>query len=771
MKNILKNFWVTLTRFKVASVLNLLGLSIAFAVFVLLASQVWWEVSYNRSIKDHERIYRLMHVVNNSGDSYLFGTPPALGNEVGTTIPEVEAFGAITRSNEVEFSLLGDEHKFKQISVSTSSSIPKLFGLECLQGSFEDYNAEKTAILPDELSEKLFVGKSPIGELIVAGMDTLRVVAVYETLPINTVLSDAVLTNYGTSADNYRRTFWHQHYYKLREGSDHTQTMKSMSAGFKEVDEFFNVTNEELNTVILEPIADMMFSPYIPNGNMTVTIILIFVAIVIVLLGVINYLNFFMSLVPVRIRAVNINKVFGAPIAALRANIIFEAMFFMLLSYAISILWLSAAEDSVIKGLLSTSYELADMLPIILMGAILIVLLGVSIGIFPAYYITKFKPTLTLKGSFGRTKAGRIHRAILSSFQFIVSYVFAVIAFFVILQNNYLMSFDYGFERDRIVGMMFPPQHLDALSSELLKNPDIEDFTASNYSIFNPYIVMDSETIGDIELKYQTFQIQTNFLDVLGIELIEGEGFKKGSSGEAIISKFMADKYGLKIGDQLDSRTMTIIGIVSNFHSATLHHEATPVVFATYHKDILPNFQQAYIRLSPTADFAEVQDYIAETLQSIDPFTNVERFKAQTMNQHIEDLYRADHNNQDIIMLFSIITFIISLMGIFGMVLFDMQYRHREIALRKIYGSSVWGLLLRFNRSVLVTLAVSFSLAVPLAIWGINWLLEGFKYRVDLHIWAFATVFIIIALLVVGVVSVQCYSVIRSNPVKYLKSE
>ncbi len=776
MKNILKNFWVTLTRFRVASVLNLLGLSIAFAVFIILASQVWWELSYNRSIPDHERIYRVLGSVD--ADKYWPSVSRPMGEKLGISSPAVESYGTFIGFNDPVFNRLNSDKEFIHGTYRASYGVPSTFGLKCLEGRFEDFNSENTVILPLTLSQKLFeVEESPVGELILCGGDTLRVVAVYEPLPSNNRINDMALVNIGDLLIDDFGHWSFSYYYKLKEGVDHNAALAEMieltSNDIKEKLQMPELTHD---IVRFEAVGEEYFSPIFPmGGNMTVTLISIIIAIIIIALAIINYLNFFMSLVPIRIRAVNINKVFGAPVAALRANIIFEALLFMLLSYAISVVWIQLASQSYIAELFRVPISVTEVLYPLLLGVGLIILLGLVIGLFPAFYITKFKPTLVLKGSFGRSKSGRVLRAGLSAVQFVVSFVFAVIALFIILQNNYLREYDYGFDRDRVVTMSLQNSNfnLETFRKELLKSPMIENASLMMGNIVNEYpawsYTKDKE---GAEKRYTALYCDAHTLDVLGIEVLEGEAFRDDmGGGKVIINKSMQEAYDLKVGDIIDGVDMEVVGVVGDVHASSLRDVVAPMAFITTPENIKPYAEQLYMRLSPTAKYSEVEKLLRNTLQDLDANSQAQSRRIVPLNQHIEEMYGKEQSNEELVTLFSIVTFIISLMGIFGMVLFDMQHRYKEIALRKVYGSTVWGLLVRFNRSVLTTLLVSFVVAVPLALWGTNWWLESFSYRVPLYWWVFVIVFVVITTLVIAVVTFQCYSVANRNPIQSLKSE
>ncbi len=769
-----------------ASLLNILGLSIAISVFIIIMTQLNWEYGYNKSIKDSENIYR--GVVKWGGRLSINMSRP-MGEHIAKEIPQIESYAVIWDWNNARYRRADQGEAAKEVTESYTRVNPEFFDLTALniiEGNNTDFAAKNTAVISRSFAQKMWGDSSPVGEILYNDWnDTLRVVAVYEDIPSNVTFKNSVYINIADYCLNNNSEWGFRYYYKL--GSDASIEEVTKKARILLYDRFFSGGDQskyDEEFFSFEPIEDIYFSHTpSPNdqGNKTLSLVLLAVAILIILVAVINYINFFMALVPVRIRAVNINKVFGTPTSALRANFIGEAAGMMILSFGVALFIVETAASSFVAEFAEASFKFGDNIFVDSITFTLMVSIGVVAGLFPALYITKFTPAMVLKGSFGRSRQGQRMRSVLTAFQFVVSIVLIIVSLFITLQNRYMQSADYGFNRDRLISVNVGSQIASkpaAFLSELRKNPSIVDVAYGDGSILNVGMGW-GRTLNGESVNFQCFPVSWNFPQFMGIEMVEGRSFIEEDAskigGTIIFNETAAKRFGFKIGDFIQGHSnkeqAEVVGIAKDFNFTSLANEITPMALYEFGSEGWRVPSNAYVRITPTADLREVSDYISTVMTSLNENIKPEHVKVRAFNQTVENLYVKEQRISEIITLFSIVAILISLVGVFGLVVFETQYRKKEIALRKIHGSTVEQVLTMFNRKFIRIVAISFVIAVPLAWYSVSSWLGGFAFRVSIYWWVFAVALLLVLLITLLTVTIQTYRAATENPINSLKSE
>ena len=789
MKNILRNFWLTLSRFKTASILNILGLTVAFSVFIVIMSQTYWELTYNKGIKQHERIFRL---IRKNSEELSFVSSRPLGEAIGKSSPSIETYTAFTHRGNLLVKTLETNGRVKEIQTSlvkVSSSVTDLLSLECLAGDFKRMEEPKTAIIAKSLADILFSDSDPIGNIIITeNNDTLKIAAVYKDLPKNCTFKNGIFSNIGDYciADKYQSSF--VYFYKLNtlngKSEVEMQANKIMQEMFPTSDEEEEDEEEEATSFHLEPFSNLYYSEvesYFDTGNRILTRLLTSIAILIMLITIINYINFFMALVPIRIRSVNIHKVFGTPISAQRWNFISEAVGLLLLSFGLALLMIEYLSETSINNLIVNSLKLKENIPVLCITGIFSVVAGILSGLFPAFYITKFNPAFVLKGSFGRSKQGQRFRSILIIFQFTISILLIIVASFIYLQNCFMQKYDYGFNRERLVtvqvGSKIASQPQTFLS-ELRKNPSIEGIAYA----FSPIVEVGmswGRPFNGEQIDFSYMPVSWNYPEFMGFTLKEGRFFMEDDAskigGTIIFNETAAKKYNIKVGDFIQGHSVRekaeVVGIIKDFNFTSLQNSIDP--FALYEFGCtgwrVPSL--AYIRLNTTADFKQTANFIASAMQAVNPDMDIDKISIMPFDESIENLYTKEINLTKIISLFSLVAILISLMGVFGIVVFENQHRRKEIALRKIHGSTTALILGMFNRKFIIILAISAMIAIPIAYFGITKWLSGFAYKTPIYWWVFAGGFLVVAFITLLTVTLQTFHVANENPINSIKSE
>ena len=485
MKIAFKNFLMTLKRYKVASLLNVLGLTLAFVAFYIIASQVWYTLTFNSAIKDADRTYII---------SPNFGNDP---NDIqwSTNSPGMAAYDAIAKTPEVEeaFSISPsqlpiriwvkrndlDYDKYTEEIKNATPNTPDMAGFECIAGDFSRLKEPNTVIMAESVAKLMGVG---IGDNIYHeggfwfndGKPTheLTIVAIYEDMPKNTLFGSWKIIKGDEGVYTTENNNWNYcTFVRLREDADPENFIKNFKDSYAQwflgmVEEWIAedpedeaYVKEEIENGVhilatrLVRIDDMYYhgnfhdaiGASFESGKISAPIILTAIALVIVVIAFINFVNFFFALVPVRMRAVNICKVFGASQGTLRWNFLFEAIGLVLISMALTFYLMIAIQESFITQYVTCSLALGDNIPVIVMMVGLMILLAFVAALYPAFYITRFNASLGVKGGFAQSATGRRLRSVMVGVQFTVAMILIIVTAVFFLQYSYMVKYDLGF--------------------------------------------------------------------------------------------------------------------------------------------------------------------------------------------------------------------------------------------------------------------------------------------------------------------------------------
>jgi putative ABC transport system permease protein len=280
-------------------------------------------------------------------------------------------------------------------------------------------------------------------------------------------------------------------------------------------------------------------------------------------------------------------------------------------------------------------------------------------------------------------------------------------------------------------------------------------------------------------INYPCLPVSWNYPEFMGLELVEGRFFIEDDAsktgGSFIFNEAAAKKFGVKVGDFMgghsDTEQAEIVGIVKDFNFASLQDNIKPLALYEFGSTGWRVPSLAYIRLNTTADFKQTADFITSCMVELNPNMEADKIKITPFDEHIESLYASEIKITKIISLFSLVTILISLMGVFGIVVFENQHRRKEIALRKIHGSTTALILGMFNRKFIIILAISAVIAIPIAYFGITKWLSGFAYKIPIYWWVFAGGFLVVAFITLLTVTLQTFHVANENPINSIKSE
>ena len=786
MKTILRNFLSVLRRFKMATLLNVAGLAVAFAAFIVILIQVNYERSFDRCHPTADRVYRLE--LTQTGTFGLI-LPRAFVESVIQSSPHIEAGSLIYPYNPaVYFSVVKNGQKigYRELVQTCHPDIARVFDFPIIEGDRDCLNDPEKVILPESIARKMFgnqpaVGKALHAEESVQSKDNREytVGAVYKDFPGNTQMRNLIYTAIG---ETYQRdNFGASNYvcYLLLDNPESAQTVvDNFNANF----DFSKVDKGEDVRIKLTPLTSIYYmnesqdGTIFRSGNKEVTMLLFFIALLIIIVAAINFTNFSTSLTPMRIKSINTQKVLGSPDAVLRRALLVEAAIISMVAWLLSlfVVWILGRTEAL--PFVDANLAIVSNLPVILLTGVVALVTGIVAGLYPSWYVTSFPPALVLKGSFGLSPSGRKLRTVLIGIQFVVSILLIIGASFVRLQNNYMRGYSLGFDKDqvaivRLSGEIYNKSH-ETYVNRLKEYSGIEDvaFAMEKVGSKDGYST-NGGYIKEKEFQFFMIAVSQNFLRVMGIPVEEGRDFspadKLSEDFVYIFNHAAKMEMNMEAGDQVTSwKTGRIVGLTGDVKFTSLRSGENNIAFVT--GNIPFPMTVSYIRLKAGTDIRGAVSHIRNTMADIDPSYPYDiEFYDEIFNQ----LYHKEENLRSLITVFSILAIIISLVGVFGLVVFETQYRRKEIGVRKVHGATNMEILEMLNRSYVYIVLICFALAAPVGYYGIKKWLESFAYKTPMYWWVYLLALLIVLVITIGTVTFQSWRASNANPVDSLKSE
>ena len=797
---LLRNFIYTLKTQKTASILNILGLAIALASFYVISSQVWYSVTFNSPIENSDRIY----IVSPDWNAGMEGGPqwhencpqPATRDAVAAS-PDAELYTWFDSSPSPEYVWYqrgdGDYTKFNYGCYSLSTDAVRMFGFKSVKGDLTMMSQPNSVIISKTAAENMgceigdpiwFNGGKYFNEMDSKIMMT--VVGIFEDFPKNTFLYNhhVFLDDrcvYGQENNNWNYSAFVQ----LKEDADPDEFIKVWQKQYEtwyfglvklwqeEYEDYSYEEGDEKRPLMLIPLDEMFFFPdfegsYYQTGSRNSTIAMAAIAILIMIIAFINFFNFYMALVPSRMRGVNINKVLGASLVQLRSRFVLEAVLLTLISFCLCIVLIIFLKDSTLSHYVSCSLALKDNVFVLILIGMLSVLIACVSAIFPAIYTTGANTSISVKSGFAQSKAGRTFRSLLVGIQFTVSMALIIITSVFFMQYRYMVDYDLGFDTEDV--MYFSCIELapksDLVIEKLKQHPDITAVTAANANLFYSFNIWGREIDGR-NVQLLAYAVRWDFPQIMGISVIEGEGFS-GENTDGYQIMFTGNTMAAVRSACEDGlfEDYEVKGVIEDIRLNSVGENDTFTCLYTHPRYQLSSF---FVRTAPQAEIRSVQDHIRSVVAELEP--RIDEPRIWDLNEYAAIRYSEIRKETTIIGIFALIAVIISLMGVFSIVMFETRHKESEISIRKVYGATVEEIVRMFNRRYVIIVAVCFLIATPAAWIICNRWLQQFAHRIPIPFWVFPAVLAGILALITTVVSLRSLRAAGTNPAEALKKE
>jgi len=832
-KNYLKSAFRNIIRNKFYSILNILGLSIGViaAIFILLFNNS--ELSYDKHHEKHKRIHRLESdfTINNKHDLFAVTSAP-LGPAFKIEFPEVEEFVRFAGGDGTLIKY-GDKEFYEDDFYYTDSTIFDVFTHEFVYGNPEKALTEpNTCVLTETMAKKYFENENPIGKVIADADDVnFKVTGVIKDLPESSHLKFRGVFSINTLVEKFGRermnslepnAFWNVNFYTyilLNENSN-IESIYEKFPGFyekymKSLGDQINASFEFMST----PLADIHLTSTLrgdlPTGNKSYVYIFTVIAIFILLIASINYMNMATARSSNRAKEVGIRKVLGADRFQLIRQFLTESVILALIALIIAIasVYLLLPDFNQIAGK-NLVFGFSQTPMIIFWIFIISLIIGFLSGSYPAFYLSSFIPVKVLKGKINTgAKSGWLRR-ILVVFQFVISIAMIIGTIVVSNQLNYMRTKDLGFDKENIlvVGIQDTTlrKKIPTFREELLQNPNIINATTSTGypGAMGGIIVMRVEKLEKIsenteltdtlqntqnpdsttfhtgsrmvEYALNFAMIDYDYIDSYKMEIVKGRNFNKEMGTDldegVIINEIAAKELGWgddAIGKKIDfgidldgsaNRNTKVIGVVKDFNYNSLHNKIDPMLFFLSER---PRFFLS-IRIDDK-NRKEALEFIEEKWYE---FGAINPFDYDFVDQTLDEMYEAEDNIGRIFRIASVLSIFIALLGLLGLSSFIAEQRSKEIGIRKVLGASVGSILLKLFKEFIILIAVGFVIAAPLAWWGLNdWLSTSFIYNVEIGWLTFVIAAFLAFIIGLATISFHIVKAATANPVDAIKCE
>lgn len=794
LKNHLKSILRSIKRNKVYASINISGLAIGFSAAILIAIYVNQEFTYDKHFKDYDRIFRLSH------RSFALASIAHL-SYLENNLAGMESWVNVMPNPSSTLKYNGQGFIEKHTFYATKDYL-KVFEHKFILGNpntaLEDTNG---LIITASLASKIFGDKDPMGKLIEVSTqistDVYRVSGVVENPPLNSTLKFEAIARLpqGFERDikeSFSFTTGYS-YFKMGSAKGLDALQKQTDLIFAKREHALYGGNTDFDAYLKEKWSDQLVVMNIADvhlksntqfeastpGNLKYLYIFLGIAIFIIGLAAINYINLATAQASKRAKEVGVRKVLGSQRKNLVTRFLTESVLFavsaVLLGLGLSEAALQLMSASGFANFDASVYDFPDLVTVILTVA---VLTGLVAGVYPALVLTAFKPSSVLKGDYRSGDSSKFFRSSLVVFQFVISLSLAVFSVFVYQQLHYGITKDPGFNKEGVIvvdnsklQLGENDEYVASFKNELLKTPSVSSISGSHYSMIGTLPLTSITQIGGEEISYRVQHKYTDahFVPTMGFKVVSGRNFNAelDNDREAII---VNETFAKMIGEGLfedhfnagnNGQDVQVVGVVEDFHYSDFSKAIGPTVF--FYRNYV---SQLNIRLNQ----ADTDKALTEIKNAYAQFTN-EPLDYYFFDQSFNTLFDSEKQVSQIITIFTGLSLFVALLGLIGLISYKLDQRIKEIGVRKVLGASVIQILSLFSGEMIKLIAIALLITVPLSFYATqNWL-NSFAYHVEIGITPFLLVTTFGLSVTLLIVCLRTLSTASVNPVNALREQ
>ena len=792
-KNLLKTALRNINKEKIYSIINILGLTIGITCSLFLLLYILDEFSYDTFHQNRDHIYRMVTHIKEKDNEFTWASvqvpmAPELESKYSEVLYAVRFIGS---GRELFENADKDVQFYEEDFLYTDSTVFNVFTFPLIQGDPKTALVEPNSIVLTRSTATRYFGKEdPLGKSLKNGDKLYKVTGLMEDVPHNSHIDfDALLSrtslpeDYGSSWGN-----WGVSTYLLLPGNYDYHNLYSRFEEVKKerVQPIFDQYGITVD-YFLQPILDIHLYSKIGSeseegGDISYIYIFTAVAIFMLIIASINYMNLATARASKRAKEVGIRKVVGSSKRLLIWQFLTESVMLTVIAVLISMVLVAfmlplfnyvAGKEIAFNFLLQ---------PNILLGLLAIVLfVGIAGGSYPAFYLSGFNPVQVLKGKIASSGGNSVLRKTLVVIQFAISITMVISTWVVYDQLQFLRKQDLGFDKEHVLSLEMPDQEMrdaySALRNQLLENPNVQMVSTANTKPGNGIgkNLMDVETDdGMVERGIDLYQADYDYIPTMGMTIVDGRNFSRDYAtdtmavivNEAMVKRMgWTDPIGKKFkatGDTTGLRAFHVVGVIKDYNQLSLYNpiESLAIFFR-------PKNYFLHIKIDGS-NIPETVSYIEQTWKEVNqnkPFSYV------FLDQDFDSQYKADEKRGQIFTWFSGLTILIACLGLLGLASYTTEQRTKEIGIRKVIGASVTNVVMLLYKDFFMLVGIAIVLAFPVAYYFMDRWLQTFAYQTDIKVMTFvlsALLTLLITLLAVGFHTVKAA---MANPVKALQSE
>lgn len=783
-----------LRKQKVFSIINILGLTVGITCCFMIFLFIMNEMSYDNFHKNGKDIYRIMRTGNMNGEAReIPWVSPAYATALKNDYPDAikQAVRVMPDNDLITYKNISYNEKNVYL---TDSNFFQFFDFALVRGNAGTVLKDPNSIVLTETSAKKYFGNDdPIGKVVQFNKDQqLKVTGICEDVPVNSHLQfDMVIslsTVRATSPPDWFTQFPSNNlftYVQLNYSVDPAQLKKRFPAFMdKYLGEYYTASGFKMGLTI-KPLSEIYFATdafdKVKHGNKKMVYVFMSIAILILIIACINFINLATARATDRSKEVGLRKVLGAMRKQLVSQFILESVLYAAVACMLSIglLQLLMPAYSNLLGYELPSYWNNPLVYVFIIGVIIVV--GLLAGSYPALMLSSFSPIDSLKGKLKRGKGGAFFRKTLVVFQFGISVLLIVSVVVIMSQMKYVRNADMGFDKEQSMIVNFDNTDISGhklqFKNELLNIPAVKTVSlmSGEPGGFHDSYGFEAEANPNEKYLFNTEFTDFDFVKTLGLKIIAGRDFSEkfgtDSTNAVLINRTAATKLGYTpeqaIGKWIrntsrDSLHRAIVGVVEDYHYVSLKDPIGPLVISPGNDRRLALIKLSTSNLQPTIN--AIKKVYAASAPSYP-------FEYNFLDERFDRLYRTESRQESLLSIFSAIAIFIACLGLFGLASYTAVKKTKEIGIRKVLGSSVQNIVFLLSKDLLKPVLIGTLIAMPVGYYAMNKWLQGFAYRIDFHWWMFAIAIVVavsIALLTVGF---QAVKAAIANPVKSLRTE
>jgi len=809
IRNYLKIAIRNLTRYKFISFINLFGLTVGLTCCLLILSYILHELSFDKDQPNADRVYRITRTFNNPQSGAvslnLSTIAPAFGPFLTNDFKEIEAMTRLYPNGTTSIKY-GDKMMNEQEVYFADDQFFNFFKADVVKGNPQKALTDPYSIMmTEEAAKKYFPGEEPMNKVVrinLGGYFDFKVTGIYKPLPSNTHFHPSIMLSFNTlndtliyGAENLRTSFGNNSFFTYIRLPQHYDPDKMVKQFPAFIDRNMSQGNGQFKrsqgtSLALQKLTDIHLTSHTDyeaeeNGDIKRVYIFSAIALFILLIACINYMNLSTARSALRAREIGIRKTVGAQRKEVIAQFLSESVLvaWMAMLIAFMLTWMFMPLLSKLAGL-DLSIDILVKWQVILPMIITPFVVGIVSGIYPALFMSSFQPVKVLKGLV-RTGRGNISfRKVLVTLQFAVSIILIISTAVVFTQMRYMQTKSLGFDKEHIVTLPYVSElndKFEAFRTELLTNSNIKNAGRSSRIPTGRLLdamgarLVSGDTMAPVNADIKFVSADRDFISTYGVKVLAGRGFSRDYSTDT--ADFMINEAAVKvlqfksneeaIGKNFGygNENGKLIGVFNDFHFESMHQHIVPLVL------VIPRSGNSYGRISVKVAGSNLPAALAHMEKTWNKFLPETPYEYNFLDENFDRLYKAEDRQKALLGIFASLAIFIACLGLFGLSAFAISQRIKEIGIRKVLGADVSTIVSLLSKDFLKLVVIAAVVAFPVAWYFMNTWLEDFAYRINMPWWIFIVAGIVAALIALVTIGSQAIKAALANPVKSLRTE